>query len=104
MREILGFILAIVALLIATGGVWAASYYSPRRKYSRMRARERRAVRERTSMAEMAGHRDESNSPIEANADTRLQSSCAEAREQVNAEGTARTRTLLASSLDAQNC
>jgi hypothetical protein len=45
MREILGYSLAVMAVLIAFGGVWAARYYSPRRKYARMRAQERRAGR-----------------------------------------------------------
>ena len=62
MREVLGYILAIVAVLIAIGGVWAAHYYSPRRKYARMRARERRAAHERAKTAERASHRDEDTS------------------------------------------
>ena len=86
MREILGYILAIVAVLIAIGGVWAAHYYSPRRKYARMRARERRAARERTRMAEPAGYREEGASSREANADADLRPSCAEVPGRVQAD------------------
>jgi hypothetical protein len=53
MREVLGYSLAVMAVLIAFGGVWAARHYSPRRKYARMRAQERRAGRGRTKIGEV---------------------------------------------------
>jgi hypothetical protein len=87
MRDVLGYILAIFAVLIAIGGVWAAHYYSPRRKYSRMRARERRTARDRTSIAELAGPRDEIRSPIETNVDADSKPTCTEAHGRMQVEG-----------------
>jgi hypothetical protein len=47
LHEIAGYGFAILAIVLAAGGVWAARYYSPMRSYGRMRKRERKALRER---------------------------------------------------------
>lgn len=47
LHEIAGYAFAILAIVLAVGGVLAARYYSPMRSYGRMRKRERKALRER---------------------------------------------------------
>ena len=54
LREIVGYLLALIAVLSAVGGVWAARHYSPGRRYRRMRARERAEAR-RTLRVRQAG-------------------------------------------------
>ena len=55
LRELLGYLLAAIAVLIVALGIWAARYHSPARKYARMIAKERRAARERKRRAEGDG-------------------------------------------------
>ena len=49
-RHLVGYALAILALLMAAGGFWAARHFSPMRRYGRMRAEERKVAREREKL------------------------------------------------------
>jgi hypothetical protein len=44
-RQIVGYLFALLALALLFGGIWAAIHFSPGRSYSRMRQAERRAQR-----------------------------------------------------------
>jgi len=55
LRELLGYLMAALAVLIVAGGIWAARYHSPARKYARRIAKERRAARERKRRVEDDG-------------------------------------------------
>ena len=49
LREVIGYLLVLLALAGTATGVWAAWYYSPSRVYGRRLARERRALRKARS-------------------------------------------------------
>ena len=53
-RELVGYALIVIAIGLAVGGLWAAVYYSPARRYQRIRAQERRAAR-RQKVSRQAG-------------------------------------------------
>jgi len=46
LREIIGYLLALLALAGTAAGIWAAWYYAHPRAYRRQLDRERRAMRE----------------------------------------------------------
>lgn len=76
MREVLGYTLAVIAVLIAFGGVWAAGFYAPRRRYARVRSQERRSARARTKIGEGANHRTQRTPENDAKMDLNACSTC----------------------------
>jgi hypothetical protein len=47
-RELIGYLLIVMAIALAAAGVWAVRHFSPGRVYSRKLRQERRARRQRT--------------------------------------------------------